>query len=126
ERSEILQAQINADFSGSGRKIVGHLAHEVQIPAPGRVLAEAARADVGGDRAREPETVAATKERHRVAIHLQRTGALERHPAQRPLRPTADTPARAALSLVAAAGEVLAHVLHGVAVQAELSTRPSC
>jgi hypothetical protein len=57
EPGQRTEAEVNADFAVPRRKGIRDLADKVQIPAPGRVLAETARSDVGRDRAREPEPV---------------------------------------------------------------------
>src|SRR5690349_19058449 len=116
---EVFQAEINADLPGSSRKIVRNFTDKVKIPTPFGILTETTRADVGRDRTREPEPVFLPEKSDGIAVDLERSVALERHPPQGPFRTTAGTPARTPLCFVPADGELFAHGLNGIAVQSE-------
>ena len=67
EGGKVFQAEVNADLAGPGGQVIRDLADKVEIPAPGRVLAETARPDVGRDRPRQPEPVLLAEEGHGIA-----------------------------------------------------------
>src|SRR5215210_76965 len=114
-----MQAEINPYLARTGRQVIGNPTDKVEIPAPRGVLAETAGTNILWDRTRQPHSVSATETLYGVASDLERPVALERHPPQGPLRPTADAPPRPTVCRVSADSELLADRLDGVAVQAE-------
>jgi hypothetical protein len=126
ERGQRAEPEIDADLTNSGGQIGSHLAHKIKEPSSCRILAETARPDVLWHCTGQPDLILPSEESDYVTLDLQRSIALEWNPAKRPPRAATNTPTRLMPSLVPADGELLAHRLHGVAVQSKLLGASRC
>lgn len=119
-RRERLKPEVDADFAVAGRQTAGNLALEADVPAPARILYEAASLELAIDFARLPEVELALEvdDVRAVDLHGARN---ERHPAKSALRAAAGTPTKVSAIGVTLGGVLPADRLNGVGVKSDIS-----
>ena len=116
-----LESEINANLAVAGRAILGNLALEADVPATPSVLHEAPGLKLTVDVARLPEVELALEVDDVRAVDFHGTRD-ERNPTECALRATAGSPTQVATIGVALRRVLAADGLHGVGVQAEISS----